>query len=66
MQFVRNVRATVMDIVHFGSVQNWQPFPLAAYSVSDTVVKADAPRFQSEQCKYWRDNGFFPAYAWMN
>jgi len=66
VQFVRNIRSIVLAFVQTGAVRNWQQFPSATYNVSHVISIASEPRFQSQQCIYWREYGFFPEYAWMN
>jgi len=60
------VRDVVLQFVRTGNVVGWQTFPKASYDISAVVSNATIPRYLSEKCVYWREHGFFPAYAWMN
>ena len=63
---VDNVRDVVLKFIRSGSVRGWETFPDSSYDVSTVVSNATTLRYLSERCVYWREHGFFPAYAWMN
>jgi len=60
------IRDVVLQFVRTSSVNGWQTFPTASYDISTSVSNATIPRYLSKKCTYWREHGFFPAYAWMN
>jgi len=63
---VDSVRQVVLQFVRSGTVSSWETFPDASYDISADISNATTPRYRSQKCNYWREHGFFPAYAWMN
>lgn len=63
--FTTVMRDIVYGFVRNGSVHDWDTFPHSTYNVSMGVERI-APRFESQECNFWRTNWFFPSYAWMN
>jgi hypothetical protein len=65
-QFSYNIRNVIVRFAHHGDIENWLQFPQASYNISTVVSNATEPQFLSKQCDYWRNNAFFPEYAYMN
>jgi len=63
---VDNVRHVVLQFIRTASVSGWTTFPGSSYDISAVISNATTLRYRSKKCTYWREHGFFPAYAWMN
>jgi len=48
------------------TTMDWRTFLEAQYEISTTIWSRTQPRLASNECTYWRENGFYPTYTWMN
>ena len=63
-KFAKNIRDVVSQFASDGRVQGWETFPNKT-SIQTLTMQLNGV-FKQDACRFWRENGMFPEFAWIN
>ena len=62
--FAKNIRDVVKRFASEGSIEGWETFP---NKTAVGVLGGQQPGvYKQGACRFWREKGMFPEFAWIN
>ena len=63
-KFVKNIRDVVAQFTSNGQIPGWETFPTKT-GIQTLSIQLPGV-FKPNACRFWRENGMFPEFAWIN